>query len=215
MEIWEFVKLLLGRWIVKILLLLVIASALLKYLPDYAAPSWVAHSIFDVALIVASWDVYKKKQAEVSALRVAAIGRSELVIYPQEGSRFYVRTEGGRAVATHVHLNLIIANKGTRISIINQYTLEVTEVDGVFSDIVPRPVAQIQGRKTLFVLGAPHWLAEGNIIKVQAGESTPRAILPLMISAVVPDAVRFIHCNIILHDDAGTEVSCKLEVTGD
>jgi hypothetical protein len=213
-EIWEFVKLLLGRWVVRILLLLAIGSALSKYFPGHVVPSWVSHGIFDLALIVASWDVFKKKQKEISDLRKGSVNRPDLVIYPQDGSRFYVRKEGDRAVATCVHLDLSIANKGRQISIINRYLLEIKEMGQTFSDLCPRPMEQIRGRRALFLLGKSRWLTEGNIIKVEAGKSTPRGMLPLEVPDVLPDDITSIHCILTVCDDAGTRASCEVQVGG-
>ena len=212
---WEFVKLLLGRWVVRILLLLAIGSAVSRYIPGIVVPSWVPHGIFDVALIVASWDIYRKKQKEIVHLRETAIGRPELVIYPQDGSRYYVRADPAnrsRIVGTFMHLDLIIANKGKEISIINRYDLKVDELGETYSDLRPRPVVQIQGNKTLWALGQGPWLMDGSLIRVEGGTTTDRGFLPLEVPGSPPDDVGSIHCKLTVFDDAGNTASCDLEV---
>lgn len=214
MEIWEFVRLLLGRWIVRILFILGIASALAKFIPRLVFPYWVPYAVLDVALVVGSWDVFKKKQEEIERLRPAGASKPELVIYPQDGSRFYVRFDRNKAAGTYIHLDLIIANKGSRISIINRYELEIKEMGQSYPNLMVRPIVRIRGKSTEWDLGRSKWLMEGNIIKVEAGGSTDRGNLPLEVPGIPPEGAGTIHCKLTVFDDTGDQASCDLEVPG-
>ncbi len=198
----------------RILFIFAIASGLAKFIPQLVLPSWLPYAVLDVALVLGSWDVFKKKQEEIERLRAAGASKPELVIYPQDGSRFYVRFDRNKAVGTCVHFDLIIANKGSRISLINRYELEVKEIRQSYSNLSPRPIVRIQGRHTQWDLGRPQWLMEGNIIKVEGGRSTRRGILPLEVPDVPPEGAGTIHCRLALFDDAGDEASCDLDVSG-
>ncbi len=67
---WQFIKLLLASWLSKVLFLLGILSAVATYIPRLTLPAWISPSILVVAVLVASYDVYRKQQREIERLRV-------------------------------------------------------------------------------------------------------------------------------------------------
>ncbi len=67
---WQFIKLLLASWLSKVLFLLGILSAVATYIPRLTLPAWIPPSILVVAVLVASYDVYRKQQREIERLRV-------------------------------------------------------------------------------------------------------------------------------------------------
>ena len=61
----QYIKLLFASWLSRVLLLLGFASAVAIYIPRFTLPTWIPWAILVVAVLVASYDVYKKQQRQI------------------------------------------------------------------------------------------------------------------------------------------------------
>ena len=64
----QYIKLLFASWLSRVLLLLGVVSAVAIYIPRFTLPTWIPSAILVVAVLVASYDVYKKQQRQIEAL---------------------------------------------------------------------------------------------------------------------------------------------------
>jgi hypothetical protein len=83
--VWQFIKLLLASWFSKVLLLLGIASAVATYIPRLTLPAWIPSAIMVLAVLVASYDVFKKQQHKIEVLQARLANQAkELPLSPGE-----------------------------------------------------------------------------------------------------------------------------------
>jgi len=73
----QYIKLLFASWLSRVLLLLGAVSAVSIYIPRFTLPTWIPSAILVVAVLVASYDVYKKQQREIEALRAKHTSKSK------------------------------------------------------------------------------------------------------------------------------------------
>ena len=143
---WHFGKLLLRGWLVRLMSLAGIIGLVSLFFPHLSIPSWAPISVLILAVLIGSYDVYKRQQSEIESLKGTIEGkRTQLVILPHEGSKYYIGLEGGGdpSWGTYLWFNISIENKGSRNSTVHRYALEVGETGKAYSDVKPRPVKSI------------------------------------------------------------------------
>ncbi len=201
---WQYIKLLLASWFSKVLFLLGIVSAIGTYVPRITLPAWVSPVILVAAVFFASYDVYRKQIRENEALKAKNTEkRSQLVIYPHDGSKYFVLGSEG----TYVMLKMAIENKGNRNSTVNRYGISVRETSADHKDINPNPMTTFLGRDTTYSIGNQPWLMSDSLVRVAAEGVASPGFLPFRLPDTIPGDCHQIQCELTIQDTEGNIAS--------
>lgn len=204
---WQFLKLIFRRWIVRVLFLLGLASAFSIYFSKFTLPSWVSTLILLAALLLGACDVYKQTTHPDT-------GQPKLVIHPFPGSRYIPhadRNDRSRILGTFIELHLAVENKGDRNSNINRCDLFIRELDKTYPDIKPQQKSGIQGKKSFYSIGQD-WLMPRGVLTVESQKMTEPKKLLFYLSERIPSGHLQIRCTLTLCDTDGKKVSGDFEL---
>jgi hypothetical protein len=141
----------------------------------------------------ANFRVFKKHEAQVSALREAAQTQearvARLIIRPDDGSRYILKPVGnaphGDFNGIYLELHLMIENIGRRNSTVDNFQVEILNLGRTFSNL--RPIEgenRAQGRHCQFGLNPKLILSKTGVIKIGAEEATDHGTLLFFVPAM-------------------------------
>ena len=110
---WQFIKFLLASWFSKVLLLLGIASAVATYIPRLTLPAWIPSAIMVLAVLVASYDVFKKQQHKIEVLQARHANQAkEQPLSPGENKMRQILEWKGKGISVRPLERLALAGIG-------------------------------------------------------------------------------------------------------
>jgi hypothetical protein len=157
------------------------------FLPGWSGkPRLVSAISTSIGFAWANYRVFQKQQLEVSNLKIALGSHearvSQLRITPDNGSRYILAPIGtvphGDFRGGYVEFHLMIENTGQRDSTVNNYKLEIVELQQTFLDLKPIERKNgIQGRHCQHGLQPASILSDTGNIRIPAENATNRGTL--------------------------------------
>jgi hypothetical protein len=213
----QFARELFATWWGRLWVILAAFSTLATYLPIFLPTfrpyRWVPFLFSALAWLLAPYDLYRRKQAEISALatRISAAGetKSELVIYDKAESQLYVHVNAdqrNQVIGAYLLLHLDVENKGARPSIVRRFDLSLRETGRTYENIHPERRQYLQTRVAEHGLRQDWILTAGDVINLPAhGYCT--GVLPLYLDQAPAYENQEIHCTLTLIDTEGVRAT--------
>jgi hypothetical protein len=171
---------------------------------------------------LANFRVFQKQQGETARLRAALLKHearvSQLRIAPDDGSRYILAPVGNVRHADfrggHLEFHLMIENTGRRDSTVNNYQVEIVELQQTFSDLKPiEGENRVEGRHCLHGMQPARILSNTGNIRIQAENATNHGTLLLFVPGI--NLQQFARAGLQMHGDERRfgPLRCRLTLT--
>jgi hypothetical protein len=170
----------------------------------------------------ANFKVFQKQQAEIARLGAALSAHearvSQLRIAPDHGSRYILTPVGNVRHADfrggHLEFHLMIENTGRRDSTVNNYQVEIVELQQTFRDLKPiEGENRVDGRHCLHAMHPAGILSNTGNIRIQAENATNHGTLLLFVPGI--NLEQFASAGFQMHGDERRfgPLRCRLTLT--
>jgi hypothetical protein len=203
---------------------------------EHIAQRTASPRVFEIivagALLAACYKAWFEQKSRADHAEAARDARApELRIDPDNGSRYVLNpvnnARHGDFSGVYLEFHLMIENTGRRDSTINNYKVEIVELEQTFPDLTPMEGQNgVQGRHCHVGMYPPNVLSATGFVRIQAENATNRGILLFFIPGVNLDQFankglhmhgpehRFdpLHCRLTLTDTTRKSATCEFRL---
>lgn len=170
----------------------------------------------------ANYRVFQGQQSKISSLKGSSqsqeVRASDLRIVAQQGSRYILRPvqniRRGDFRGMYLEFHLMIENQGLRKSTVNDFQVEIVELNRTFPRLAPQEgLTGMQGRHCAYGMSPHRGLSNTGLIRIDAESTTDRDTLIFYILDM--DLRKFAECNLGMQgpEQRFPPLHCRLTIT--
>jgi len=171
---------------------------------------------------LANFRVFQKQQGEMARLGAALLKHearvSQLRIAPDGGSRYILspvrNVPGADFSGGYLEFHLMIENTGRRDSTVNNYRVEIVDLQQAFQDLIPTEGKHsVQGRHCVHGMQPARILSETGNIRIQAENATNHGTLLFFVPGI--NLEQFMRAGVQMHGEEKRlePLRCRLTIT--